>query len=510
MNDLLRRMTEYISKMWANMSPPQRMALVMLVALLVASVFWLVTLTAKNGMVVFVPPEETMDIKAQVKQSLDEKGYPYEIREGGAIYVPRQLREKIAIEIAGEGIFTGAQLEKWVFEPSLTVTRTQLRLQERVTLQRKLALAISSLDAVRAATVQITPPTERHTVLEGPPDAKASVVLTLKPGKHLTQQAILGIASVVANSVKGLQPRNVSIMDTSGRLYRIPDPEVSEVFQAMDRLEAELKHEKILEEKIRYLLRDFGTVYVGVDVKLDLSKLTQESHVVKPGTDVKVEEYTKTSSTTARGAPQGIKIEGRVKLPLETEAPTTSLLTERKTVTKHLHSIEKTWIERPPGEVKYASIAVLIPKRGGQSNPSPVQIKDLLRGATGIPVENISVAEIEVPKPQEIPIEPPSILERVGEIWDRFGGQILLSLLVLVSMFMVYRIIRHAMPKKDMFEEVEKLREKVAAEITPLPEMAEAEAGELRSRQMRESIKELSRKSPRSIAILLRRWLSGR
>src|SRR5918912_1287522 len=92
--------------------------------------------------------------------------------------------------------------------------------QQQVTYQRalegQLAQTIGQIDGVGGATVQLVLPQDQL-FQDQQSRAKASVLLS-GSSSQLLPGAVHGIAQLVAGSVKGLSPNNVSITDSSGQL----------------------------------------------------------------------------------------------------------------------------------------------------------------------------------------------------------------------------------------------------------------------------------------------------
>ena len=60
--------------------------------------------------------------------------------------------------------------------------------------------------------------------LDAQQPAKASVLVRLKAGAHLSPQSVMGINHLVASAVEGLAPEAVSVLDINGNLLGKPRP----------------------------------------------------------------------------------------------------------------------------------------------------------------------------------------------------------------------------------------------------------------------------------------------
>src|SRR5437870_10633168 len=95
------------------------------------------------------------------------------------------------------------------------------KLNYRRALQGELARPIGQLAEVERARVHLVVP-ERSLFADQKERPRASVVITLRGGKTLTTGQIQGIAHLVASSVEGLQPQEVTIVDSHGQVLTQP------------------------------------------------------------------------------------------------------------------------------------------------------------------------------------------------------------------------------------------------------------------------------------------------
>src|SRR3989304_4379400 len=214
MNELWKRMVDFIKRMTESMSPPQIVGLVLLVLLLVGSLIWLVSWSGSDGLVLLVGAEEQMDIRAQIKQKLDERNVQYQVRDNG-IYVRKAERDAIGMDLAGDGLFTDKDIFSWLFGNDFTSTSDVREKRNVISLQTRLERMFAATDAIKSARVQITPGSEDRVIVSRGEDAKASVAVSLKAGKKLSEQNVLAMANILAGAVKGLKPENVQITISS-------------------------------------------------------------------------------------------------------------------------------------------------------------------------------------------------------------------------------------------------------------------------------------------------------
>ena len=84
-------------------------------------------------------------------------------------------------------------------------------------LEGELERSVMSLAEVEQARVHLTLPKE-SVFLDQQQPAKASVMVKLRPGAHLSPQNVLAVTNLVASAVEGLTPDAVSVVDMDGTL----------------------------------------------------------------------------------------------------------------------------------------------------------------------------------------------------------------------------------------------------------------------------------------------------
>ncbi|MCD6727156.1 MAG: flagellar M-ring protein FliF [Solirubrobacteraceae bacterium] len=154
----------------------------------------------------------------KITAALDERGVGYEIRSNGtALAVEKAQVAQARIALAEQGLAGAGKPGFELFDKQKLGSSD---FQQQVTYQRALegeiANTIRQVQGVTDAQVQLVMPKDQL-FADGETPATAAVLLsgaaaTLDPG------AVRGIASLVASSVQGLKPQNVSITDASGQL----------------------------------------------------------------------------------------------------------------------------------------------------------------------------------------------------------------------------------------------------------------------------------------------------
>src|SRR5690606_19409623 len=158
---------------------------------------------------------------AEMMAVLDEASIPYRIHpDSGQVMVPGNRLGEARMLLASKGVVgkLPAGLELMDRNDPLGVSQFVQDVRFRRGLEGELAQSIMSLDAVERARVHLSIPRSSSFVLSNNEQSSASVVVTLKPGRHLEDEQIAAIISMVAGSTAGLDPSRVTLVDQAGRL----------------------------------------------------------------------------------------------------------------------------------------------------------------------------------------------------------------------------------------------------------------------------------------------------
>ena len=254
-----------------------------------------------------ISPEDA----ATITEKLKEQKIPYEVRDGGAIMVPQDRVHELRLMLAGQGLPTGGGVGFEIFDRTqLGMTDFVQKLNYRRAMQGELARTISELTEVEHARIHLVVP-EKALFSEKKEQASASVVLKLRGGRALSQNQVQGIVHLVASSVEGLNPQNVTIVDTSGNVLSRPSEDPYGTHLTNYQTEYQRNLEKSFEERVQSMLERAvgpGKVVVRVSGTLDFKQVERTEEKYDPDTtavrsEQRVQENSSGSATTASGVP---------------------------------------------------------------------------------------------------------------------------------------------------------------------------------------------------------------
>ncbi|MEK7286224.1 MAG: flagellar basal-body MS-ring/collar protein FliF [Nitrospirota bacterium] len=308
------------------------------------------------------------DLQA-IERWLKQENVPYSFSsDKTALLVPAEKVHETRLKLATEGLPSSGGVGFELFDKtSIGVTEFTQKLNYKRALQGELARTISQFQEVIRARVHIVVP-EKTLFSEQQEKARASVVVALRPGKRLSEIQLQGITHLVASSIEGLDPAEVTIVDGNGRLLSKPAETDPKMVASSSQMEYQRNLEKDMERKIQTMLeRVVGSEKATVRVSSVLGFAQVEQMEEKFDPDIQVarseqlgEEKTK-SKSEATEPPPGVGSNlpaGALTDPPRSTTETDS--TRKNGITNY--EINKTTIRtiEPLGTIKNLSVAVLI------------------------------------------------------------------------------------------------------------------------------------------------------
>ncbi|WIE77034.1 flagellar basal-body MS-ring/collar protein FliF [Curtobacterium sp. MCSS17_007] len=155
---------------------------------------------------------------SSITDQLTTDGVPYQLTDGGAtILVPQDKVYSERLKAASNNLPSSNEGGYSLLD-KMGVTSSEF--QQDVTYKRaiegELAKTISSMDGVKAATVQLAIP-EKTVFVSEEKDPTASVFVATENGAQLTTDQVQSIVHLTSAAVEGMQPTDVSVVDQKGQ-----------------------------------------------------------------------------------------------------------------------------------------------------------------------------------------------------------------------------------------------------------------------------------------------------
>jgi flagellar M-ring protein FliF len=261
---------------------------------------------------------------------------------------------------------TGLENEKLLTEGAgIAMSKEQMDARKKIALESKLARTIKAYPQVEDVRVMITPAVQSAFARQSDP-AKASVMLTMKPGERLNPRQVNGITRLVANAVEGLTTEGVTITDQNGPLTTEGDGPTAKAASRLDFKEAT---ERQLEQKAQQRLDEIlgpNQAKVVVNAEIDFNEEVRRKTDIDIENSVKERETKRevqTSRTPPAGGVPGVDSNIDERLPLlkryTSGESRREIQKETQWAIPKTQSIEKTL----PGEVKRLSVALSVSEK---------------------------------------------------------------------------------------------------------------------------------------------------
>lgn len=380
-----------ILRVWNRLPRGQK---IVLLALGATAIMLFVLFTSWSRSPDFVPLYTRLDPSdgAAIVDQLQTQGTAYEVADGGStIRVPSTQVAEVRLNLATLGLPTGGGVGFEVFDKqSFGVTDFVQRINLRRSLEGELTRTITQLDGVRGARVHLAIP-EEQLFTDQQPDTTASVVLDIQPGRALSVAQVRGVAHLVAQSVEGLDAKNITILNTKGDI----------LYDGTDNLEIagstqlELTHafDQQVERDLGVFLRSVlgpNKSAVQVSAVLDFTQAATTTEIYTPVQNGTRSTQTVTETFTGSGNAADLAVPGAVANIPGVNAPqtntpegtnTSDYSRNESTTNNELNKTQQT-INTAPGEVKNLSISVLLDESIPEEQATA--LKDAIAAAAGI------------------------------------------------------------------------------------------------------------------------------
>jgi flagellar M-ring protein FliF len=341
---------------------------------------------------------------SMVVTKLKELKVPYQLGLGGtAIYVPKEKVYDVRLMLAGQNALPGgAGMGFELFDKTnYGMTEFMQSVNYKRAIQGELSRTINQMPEIKGSRVHIAIP-EKTLYSDKEKEVTSSVFLKIKPGKELSKDQVTGIVQLVAGSVEGLKPDNVTVVDSSGRVLYKSGGSGSGAAVALSGQQYELQKsvEKTLEESVQSMLDKFipyNRSIVRASIELNLRKIEKVEEEVQPTKSViTAEKKSKEKSINRSGGLGGVpgvasnvpNVAGKSKADIRTDGSAGKANESEREESQTSYEVSKTVrkIVEPFGDIKRMSLAIVVdgkyekvkgPKGGEELKYTPRSQKDL-------------------------------------------------------------------------------------------------------------------------------------
>lgn len=377
---------------------------------------------------------------SNVVADLRSNKIPFRLENGGTtIYAPSEDISELRLRFAQNGYIKDAVTGYELFEENkMGMTTFMQRLNFKRALEGELMRTINQFPEVQKSRVHLVIPTEN--LFESEKKGSASVVLHILPGASMKQNQVKGVASLVANSVDGIEPEDVVVMDEEGNVLADGAEEDALLTGVGSQFELQQALENKLQKKVSALVGGVvgnRNAVVKVAAELNFDRIERVSEVIDPESSALISEDVYTDSG-------------------QNMSDTSKFNTQKTTRNYEYNKTHETYMANS-GNIKRLTVAVLVNGRysttkGEDGEPQVTytprseeelnQIASLVKSAVGYSEDRGDIIEVQNMKLATDPIlqDEGTLVENVPfDMW----GKLITYVLMLIGLFMAYNLIKN-------------------------------------------------------------------
>lgn len=494
---------------------------------------------------------------------LNQRNIPYKFADNGAtILVPADQVYALRLQLAEQGLPRGGNVGFELLNQShFGASQFTEQVNYQRALEGEIGRSIEAMHPVKTARVHLAIPRQSLFVRERQPPT-ASVLLTLYPGRGLSESQVSAISWLVSSSVSNLNPEHISIVDQDGRLLSSPGGRAGMNSSRRNFINNIEQHTV---RRILTLLNPIvgtGNVRAQVNADVDFSQREQTSEAYRPNEkpgeaairSKQIRSSVQNGVLPAQGVPGALSNvpPASATAPIQTPPPdqpddqaappdanagadvandannnntsATVIGTSDDLTQKSLSRNEATinyevdhtisHIKHELGAIKRLSVAVVVnyQKEGDQTVPLEAaeleNINELVKQAMGYSAErgdSLSIVNTAFTEgnPNEVPLwQNPE--------YQQYALQLGKYLLILIALFFIWRSM--IKPLIQGFADAQLERAKHEAHQQSLREQQQQD--ELRASELSRyendlnTARTMAQKDPRAVAMVLRSWMT--
>jgi len=342
-------------------------------------------------------------VAADMMTVLEAEQIPYRVHpDSGQVMVPASALGKVRMLLAAKGVTAQlpAGLELMDRSDPLGVSQFVQDVRFRRGLEGELAQSILTMDAIASARVHLAIAKTSSFVTANTDGNSASVMVTVKPGRALSNEQVAAVVNLVSGSVAGLKPQRVSLVDQAGNLLSAR-VDLADGFEGATQGDAASKR---YTDEVRANVNDLLAPILGVDnyklsvtaaVDNDRIEETQEKYGEAPKVTSEAMREEMEKNRMALGVPGTLSNRPPVPATPDAEGDAPQENNDdgsaRKNATTRQYAYDRaiTQIKRERGRLKKLSVAVVLNNASAANGQAwtPAElanIEKILAGGLGI------------------------------------------------------------------------------------------------------------------------------
>jgi flagellar M-ring protein FliF len=536
MSDRLPAPIRRIINAFKSFTSGQKAVTVAAVIALLVGGFFFATWAAKPTYSTLFNNLSTKDASAIV-DTLDKSGTKYELaNDGQTILVPQDQVNSLRLSLSGQGLpgdaATGyALLDK----QGITTSDFMQHTNYQRALEGELSSTIKSIDGVEAATVHLVIPT-KDVFADDQDKPTASVLVASSATQPLSGQQVQAIVHLVASSVEGLDPTEITVAGADGKVLSTGGGEAvgtggdngtdAQTTAFQNRMNTSLK--TMLDSVVG---AGHAVVTTTADMDYDQTQTTTKTYKADPTLPSLSESNNREAYNGAGSCAGGVLGPDNISGPGCTTGTTgtgTGQYENSQSVKNNAINETQEVRKSAPGSIKKLNVAVLLDSTTA-GTVDPAQVQQLVSAAAGIDAtrgDTIAVSampfDTSTAKAAAQSLNAATAAEQSAKQTTLIKTGVL-GAVVLALIFLAWGASRRSKKRKSLTAEERKHLEDMQAAleqqrlvelnaaipaqmIEAAPEdHAEAEARAERVKEIRQMVKD----QPDEMALMIRSWLTA-
>lgn len=246
--------------------------------------------------------------------ALEANGIPYQLAPGsGVLTVPYEQVPQARMALASEGFprTGGVGFESLYKEQEMGLSSFMEQARYNRAVEAELGRTISAMDSVRGARVHVAVAKQSAFMRRGQ-EPSASVMVSLFPGRTLSERQLSGIIHLVASSIPNLDASRVSVVDQAGKLLS-DQGEESDFGYTSEQFRIREQMENSLNDRVMGILEPIlgpGRVRAQVAADMDFTRIERTQEQYDPQTVLRSEQTSEDIANSldvaAGGVPGGL------------------------------------------------------------------------------------------------------------------------------------------------------------------------------------------------------------
>jgi flagellar M-ring protein FliF len=466
------------------------------------------------------------DANAVVEQ-LNADGVKYKLTDGGStVLVPQDQVYAERISLAGKGLTGGeGETDGWTLldKQGITATDFQQNIAYQRAIQGELSKTLEAMNGVNTAVVNLAVP--KKDVFSSETDkTTSSVLLSLKAGTDLSNEQVTSITHLVAGSVAGLDPDDVTVTDQTGAMLSGAGAGAggSGSASATDEQTAAFEErmssaaQKVLDKVVG---SGHSVVRVNAQLNFDDTTGTSKVYTAPSPTTPPLSRATVNEQFSGNGANAGGTLGEILPTAITTSGTNGAYARNQETVNNSVNeTVTKT--DTAPGGVKRLTVAVVLDtKTAGALNTA--QVQQLVANAVGLDPARGDTVQVDA-----LPFDTTAAAAAAKELADaaqaakttqylEIGKKAGIALLILLILFMAMRRRKKEETTIDATASDLPNSGLVLAASQPLAieaneQLAISAVSDTTRDQMRDDVAALVDNQPDDVAQMLQGWLAER